>query len=158
GARDFLEKPNDPEELRDVIHGILSQEEQRQLARWSTTGTAPSRGTVITIAGGKAGIGKPSLDANHDLVIRQDSAREGALVESYAEFGGIAVMLELRVERSIADLARSEAVIDGQTIANYLARHGSGVDVLPASSEPDDWRAVQPEQLASMLHALSETH
>src|SRR5690606_6725311 len=43
GARDFLSKPLNPNALRETIHTVLAQEEQRQLARWGEQTTATAR-------------------------------------------------------------------------------------------------------------------
>lgn len=158
GARDLLSKPLKDEELRDAIHSVLAQEEQRQLARWSENNAASARGTVFTVAGAKGGIGKTTLATNLAVAIRKVTGQEVALVDADAQFGDVAVMLDMDVERSLADLARDEREIDRDVMRRYLQRHESGVDVLMAASEPDDWRAVHGEHISAMARALSETH
>jgi pilus assembly protein CpaE len=158
GARDLLQKPLRENELRDAIHTVLSQEEQRQLARWSEQSAANARGTVFTIAGAKGGIGKTALSTNLAIAIRRVTGQEVALVDGDAQFGDVAVMMDMDVERSLADLARDEPEIDREVMRRYLRRHESGVNVLMAASEPDDWRAVQPEHISAMARVLSETH
>lgn len=158
GARDFLAKPLAPDELRDAVHSVLAQEEQRQLARWSDQSAVSARGTVITVAGAKGGIGKTTFATNLAVLLRKITGQEVALMDGDAQFGDVGVMLDMAAERSIADLARNEAEIDRSTLARYLVRHECGLDVLLAASEPDDWRAVQPEQMSAMVRALSETH
>jgi len=158
GARDLLSKPLRESELREAIHAVLAQEEQRQLARWSDSTSASARGTVFTIAGAKGGIGKTTLATNLAIAIRQITGQEVALVDGDAQFGDVAVMLDMEVEQSLADLARNEREIDRDVMRRYLQRHESGVNVLMAAAEPDDWRAVQAEHISAMARALSETH
>jgi len=158
GARDFLEKPVSAQELRDSVHSVLAQEEQKQLARWSDTAEVRTRGTVITVAGAKGGIGKTTLATNLAISLREVTGQEVALVDGDAQFGDVGVMLDLEVSKSIADLARTEREIDRSTVAPYLVRHERGLDVLMAASEPDDWRAVAPEQMSDIARSLSETH
>ena len=158
GARDYLTKPLRPEDLRDAIHTVLAQEEQRQLARWGDVAVAGARGTVITVAGAKGGIGKSTVSVNLAIALRQVTGQEVALVDGDAQFVDLSVMLDLDVQHSIADLARNEAEINRTTISEYLTRHRSGIDVLMAASEPDDWRALQPEHISAIARALSETH
>ncbi len=158
GARDLLEKPLREEELRDAIHTVLSQEEQRQLARWSDGQSATARGSVFTVAGAKGGIGKTTLATNLAVAIRRLTGQEVVLVDGDAQFGDVAVMLDMGVERSVADLARDEGAIDRHTVKGYLQQHPLGINVLAAGSEPDDWRAVQPEHIPTLARALSETH
>lgn len=158
GARDLLSKPLREAELREAIHTVLSQEEQRQVARWSEQSAASARGTVLTIAGAKGGIGKTAIATNLAIAIRALTRQEVALVDGDAQFGDVAVMMDMDVERSLADLARDEPEIDRDVIRRYLRRHESGVNMLMAASEPNDWRAVQPEHISAMARVLSETH
>jgi pilus assembly protein CpaE len=158
GARDFLEKPLNARELRTAIHSVLAQEEQRQLARWAEQSAHTARGTVITVAGAKGGIGKTTLAANLAVALRQVTNQEVAIVDGDAQFGDIAVMLTLDVERSVADLARNEVEINRQTIEPYLVRHECGVDALTAASEPDDWRALQSQHISQIAESLSQSH
>ena len=158
GARDFLTKPLRPGDLRDAIHTVLAQEEQRQLARWGDVAVAGARGTVITVAGAKGGIGKSTIATNLAIALRQVTGQDVALVDGDAQFGDVSVMLDLDVQHSIADLARNEPEISRASIHDYLGRHRTGVDVLMAAAEPDDWRALQPEHIAAIARSLSETH
>lgn len=158
GARDLLSKPLREAELREAIHTVLSQEEQRQVARWSEQSAASARGTVLTIAGAKGGIGKTAIATNLAIAIRALTRQEVVLVDGDAQFGDVAVMMDMDVERSLADLARDEPEIDRDVIRRYLRRHESGVNMLMAASEPNDWRAVQPEHISAMARVLSETH
>ena len=158
GARDFLEKPVSTQELRDSVHSVLAQEEQKQLSRWADAPEIRARGTVITVAGAKGGIGKTTLATNLAIALREITGQEIALVDGDAQFGDVGVMLDLEVKQSIADLARAEREIDRSTVARYLVRHARGLNVLMAASEPDDWRAVQPEQMSDIVRSLAETH
>jgi pilus assembly protein CpaE len=159
GARDFLEKPVNPGDLRDAVHAVLAQEEQRQLARWSESGAAGgTRGTIITVAGAKGGIGKTTFSTNLATMLREVTGQEVALVDGDAQFGDVAVMLDVDVTRSIADLARDEVDINRHTILPYLVRVETGMDTLLAAAGPDDWRAVQPEDISAIARALAESH
>lgn len=159
GARDFLERPVNAGDLRDAVHAVLAQEEQRQLARWSDSGAGGgTRGTIITVAGAKGGIGKTTFSTNLATMLREVTGQEVALVDGDAQFGDVAVMLDAEVKRSIADLARDEVEINRHTVLPYLVRTDTGMDVLLAASEPDDWRAVQPEDISAIARALAESH
>lgn len=158
GARDFLEKPMQARELRTAVHAVLASEEQRQLARWAEQSADHARGTVITVAGAKGGVGKTTIASNLAVSLRQVTGQEVAIVDGDAQFGDVAVMLTLDVQRSVADLAREEMEINRQTILPYLARHDSGVMALSAASEPDDWRALQANHMVDIAQALAETY
>jgi pilus assembly protein CpaE len=158
GARDFIERPLREQELRNSVHSVLAQEEQRQLGRWREKSAWAAKGTVLTVAGAKGGIGKTTITTNLAIALRMVTGQEVALVDADAQFGDVAVMLDMSVDRSIADLAREQAEINRTTLAPYLARHSSGIDVLLAGSEPEDWRALQPQHISAIVSALAENH
>lgn len=159
GARDYIERPIRPQDLRDAVNTVLAQEEQRQLGRWSQDDVAPTaRGTIITVAGAKGGIGKTTLATNLAVALRHVTGQEVALVDADVQFGDVGVMLDMEATQSIADLARSEATISRHSVQEYLTRHSSGVDVLLAADGPDDWRAVRAEHVTGIVRALVETH
>jgi pilus assembly protein CpaE len=115
---------------------------------------------VLTVAGAKGGIGKTTVATNLAIALREATGQEVVLVDCDAQFGDVAVMLDMDIVdgTSIADLARNEIDINRTTIAPYLTRHSSGINVLLAASEPDDWRALQEEHIPTIARALAETH
>lgn len=158
GARDFMERPLRKQDLNDAVNSALMQEKQRELGRSRDQSATSARGTILTVAGAKGGIGKTTIATNLAIALRLATGQEVALIDADAQFGDVAVMLDMTVDRSIADIAREQAEINRETIAPYLARHSSGIDVLLAGSEPDDWRALRPDHLTAVASALAETH
>src|SRR5690606_30092299 len=57
GARDYLVKPVESARLREAISVALNQEERRQMRRAGQLSAVRGRGSVITVAGAKGGIG-----------------------------------------------------------------------------------------------------
>ena len=158
GARDFLRKPLDPDELREAVFTVLSHEEQRQMARWSETSTEVARGTVVTIVSAKGGVGKTTIAANLAVALHELTSQEVALIDGDAQFGESALLLDVEIDAGIGDLTAREAEFNRQTVSNYVRRHESGVDLLAAPMEPDDWRPLTPEQLAAIAQSLAEGH
>ena len=158
GARDYLHKPLDPEGLREAVYTVLNHEEQRQMARWAETSAGTARGTVVTIVGAKGGVGRTTIASNLSVALRQLTGQEVALVDADAQFGESALTLGLDVDTGVADLVRNEAELSRLSIGNYLRRHDSGVQVLSAAMEPEDWRSVRPEQLEAIAEGLAEGH
>jgi pilus assembly protein CpaE len=113
---------------------------------------------VLTVAGAKGGTGKTTIATNLAIALRIVTGQEVALVDCDAQFGDVATMLDMSVERSVADLARSDSDITRATVHEYLARHESGVNLLLAADEPDDWRALQPDHVSALTRALAESH
>ncbi|MEE8421773.1 MAG: response regulator [Dehalococcoidia bacterium] len=159
GARDFLEKPLRPDPLREAVYTVLSQEEQRQMARWAETSAETARGSVIAVVSAKGGVGKSTIASNLALALKQLTVQEVVLVDADVQFGESALLLDaVDLDMSMLDLVRNEAEFTRQSIAGYLRRHETGLDMLAAPLEPPDWRAVRPEQLVAISQGLAEGH
>ena len=133
GARDLLLRPLTVASVEEAISTALSREELRTVGGALTADGHHTRGTVITIAGAKGGIGKSTLAVNLAIALRQVTGEHVALVDGDAQFGDIGSMLGLRVEHSIADLGRRGVEHIPAEIDHYLQSHRSGVDVLAAA-------------------------
>jgi len=158
GARDYLIKPVKPEDLTRAIYGVLEQEEKRRLRASGDRQEAPARGTVITIFGAKGGIGKTTISTNLATSIVRGSGSSVVLVDMDTRFGDVAIMMDVAVEQSIADLARHVDDMDRDTVRDYLVRHHSGVMILPAPLHPTEWRNVTPAQITKIIDLLAQTH
>ena len=158
GARDFLEKPLRADPLREAIYTVLSQEEQRQMARWADAPAETARGSVVAVISAKGGVGKSTVATNLALALRQLMDQDVALIDADAQFGESALLLDMDVDISITDLVRNEAEFTRHSVAGYLQRHESGLQMLAAPLEPADWRAVSSDQLAAITQALTEAH
>jgi pilus assembly protein CpaE len=65
-------------------------------------------------------------------------------------------MLDMEVTRGIGVMARNEYELTPATVEQYLDSHATGLAVLGTAAEPDDWRSLGPENLATILNSLAE--
>ena len=158
GARDYLIKPIKPEDLSRAIYGVLEQEEKRRLRSSGDRMEAAARGTIITIFGAKGGIGKTTISTNLAPALARGTGSPVVLVDMDTRFGDVAIMMDVAVEQSIADLARHIDEMDRDTVRDYLVRHHSGVQILPAPLHPTEWRNVMPAQISKIIDLLAQTH
>lgn len=156
GARDFLIKPLKPEDVVRAVYGILEQEERRRL---QTEGEAPdpiARGTVVTIFGAKGGIGKTTIATNLSSALVNTTQANVTLVDMDTRFGDVAIMMDIAVEHSIADLGRRVDELDRESIKEGLARHHTGVSILPAPLHPTEWRNLTPQHIEKIVDLLAQ--
>ena len=158
GARDILVRPLTVEAVHEAVHTALAREELRQVGGSGAANGHGARGTIVTVAGAKGGTGKSTIAVNLAIALRQVTGESVALLDSDAQFGDVASMLGLDVERSVADLARLGAENAAREIDSHLQRHRSGIDVLPAVGDPDDWRAVAAEHVTAIMRVLAESY
>ncbi|MER3419283.1 MAG: hypothetical protein C4290_01605 [Chloroflexota bacterium] len=141
------------------IRMVLDQEEHRQRR---LTGEVPQMatagGTVITVFGAKGGIGKTTIATNLATALVRETGQTVALVDMDTRFGDVAIMMDVPVDRNIADLTRRLDHVDRATIKEYLVPHSSGVAILPAPSHPGDWNVVSPDHIEQIVRLLAQTH
>jgi pilus assembly protein CpaE len=158
GARDYLVKPVKPEDLSRAVYGVLEQEEKKRLRADGLTSEAAARGTVITIFGAKGGIGKTTISTNLAVTLAKMTGANVCLLDMDTRFGDVAIMMDVAVESSIADVARKIDDIDRDKIRDYLVKHYSGVSILPAPLHPTEWRNMTPQHIEKIVELLAQTH
>ena len=158
GARDYVMKPPRPEELTRAIYSILEQEERRRSRLSNDASTTAARGTVITVFGAKGGIGKTTIATNLATALCRNTGGSVAIVDMDTRFGDVAIMMDVVVEFSIADVGRNIEAIDRESIREYLVTHNSGVEILPAPLHPTEWGALNRQHIAKVVDLLSQTH
>jgi pilus assembly protein CpaE len=156
GARDYLIKPLRPEDVNRAVYGILEQEERRRLQQDGDQSGPVARGTVVTIFGAKGGIGKTTIATNLSAALVSTTQANVALVDMDTRFGDVAIMMDIAVEHSIADLGRRLDQLDRESIKDSLARHHTGVSILPAPLHPTEWRDLTPQHIERIVDLLAQ--
>ena len=157
GARDYLVKPPRPEELARAIYSVLEQEERRRTRLTGDTASTAARGTVITVFGAKGGIGKTTISTNLAAALQKNTDSSVAIVDMDTRFGDVAIMMDVVVEFSIADVGRNIDTVDRESISDYLVRHSGGVEILPAPLHPSEWGALHRQHIGKVIDLLSQT-
>jgi pilus assembly protein CpaE len=158
GARDYIVKPLKPEELSRAVYGVLEQEERKRLRSEGATSEVSARGTVITVFGAKGGIGKTTISTNLAVTLAKITGASVCLLDMDTRFGDVAIMMDIAVEASIADVAKKIDEIDRDKIKDYLVKHYSGVNILPAPLHPTEWRNMTPQHIEKIVELVAQTH
>jgi pilus assembly protein CpaE len=148
GVSNLLHAPLKERELDAAIEKALTDYARQQSAR--STGKYAG-GRVLAVVGQKGGIGKTTLATNLAAVLASQSSHSVLLIDLDTRFGDVAVMMDLEVEFTAANAARSIATIDRDSFRGMLQHHESGAYVLPAPARPRDWVEVQPHDLANLI-------
>lgn len=158
GVNDFLVTPVKEEDLVGSIHTVVQQEERRR-ARASGEADGPvSAGTVITVFGAKGGIGKTTIATNLATALVQKTNQSVVLVDLDTRFGDVAILMDIPVERSIADMAMPEEEITREIIQECIYTHNTGVAILPAPIRPTDWRSIHAGHIERIVNLLTQTY
>lgn len=164
GARDFLSKPPDIDELIAAVKraGAMALEEKRSTILTGTesgTGSSglggASKGKIIAIYGPKGGTGKTILATNLAIAF-QVQGHKSILVDGDLQFGDIAVILNERGKNSVIDLAIRADELDAEVVEGVVVTHReTKLPILVAPSKPEMALQVNGEQFAKLLQFLS---
>jgi pilus assembly protein CpaE len=158
GVSDYLITPVREEDLINSVHSVLAQEERRQ-ARISGEMDEPvACGTVLTVFGAKGGIGKTTISTNLAAALVQKTNQSVVVVDLDTRFGDVAILMDMPVERSIADLAQPEEEINRELLQDCLYTHNTGVTILPAPVRPTDWRSIHAGHIERVVTLLAQTY
>jgi pilus assembly protein CpaE len=158
GVNDYLIAPVKEEDIVTSIYTVLAQEERRKARAAGETDDVVAAGSVITVFGAKGGIGKTTIATNLATAMVQKSNQSVVLVDLDTRFGDVGILMDIPVERSIADLAIPENEITRELVQECLYQHNSGVYILPAPIRPTDWRNVHAGHIEKIVGILIQTY
>ena len=158
GARDYLTKPLKPEDVTRAVYAILEQEERKRRNADGDLSEPVARGTIVTIFGAKGGIGKTTIATNLSTSLARLTGANVALVDMDTRFGDVAIMMDVAVETSIADLSRRIDELDRDSIKEELVKHHTGVSILPAPLHPTEWSNLTPDHIHKIVDVLAQGH
>ncbi len=158
GVNDYLITPLNEEELIQSVHTVLSQEERRRARIAGEMDEPVTSRIVITVFGAKGGIGKSTISTNLAAALVQKTNQSVVLVDLDTRFGDVAILMDVPVERSIADLAVPEEEISRELVQECIYQHKTGVAILPAPMRPTDWRNVHAGHIERSVKLLAQSY
>ncbi len=149
GADDYLPKPF---ELK-----ILEAKVQSLLRRSARIASRANRGKVVLFAHAKGGVGTTSLAVNMAVLLAEHSSRPVGLLDLDVEFGDSAVYLNLRPNRTLADLqAAPGALVDEALFEGFVTESGS-VRLVVGSDVPERAELVTLPAIQLAIDRLNAT-
>ena len=164
GAREFLVKPFSLDELLTSVHTVHANTPKVMLTSASNTelnATAPlairqeGRGTVISIAGVKGGIGRSTIATNLAVALQQSGSRRVAVVDANIAFGDVGVMMNVTDAKTMLDAVPYLRQIDVELLNTILVEHSSGVRLLLAPPSPQEAEVVTSDLVKQSVSVLA---
>jgi len=148
GARSFVTKPLQPDDLAMTLHQVLAWQRMPPVEPGTIAGAA---GRIIVFCAPKGGTGRTTLAINTAIGLQEASNKPVVLVDADYAAPALDVALNLDPDRNIADLLPKLSRLDEVLIESVLASHTSGIKVLLAPPPAD---LGSPLTLPQVQHIL----
>jgi pilus assembly protein CpaE len=149
GASEVLRRPLDRPALTEAVERVAQLKARKM-------GGGLQR-TVVTVFSNKGGVGVSTIATNLALSLRRQTRREVALADLDYQSGDVASILGLATARSIGDLIGKDR-FDSAVVQGVMAKHASGVMVLPQPEQIDQADGLTAHQAGSILETLGSTY
>lgn len=171
GARDFLGKPVNMDELYNTIRTVYRNteadrreaEQRKQMPDLVKTkrseGPGQRAGNIITVYSPKGGVGVTTVATNLASALMKEGIKV-LLVDADLQFGDIGMFLNLSAQTTIVELAEDVSDLDVELFENIVVTHESGLKVLAGPSRPElaDEVMADPTTVSEILSKVASNY
>jgi pilus assembly protein CpaE len=147
GATEFLTHPLRIDDLLAALGRIAGR-------RNGPGENHPRDSQVVAVAGSLGGVGNTSLAVNLACVLAQNPKNSVALVDLDLCLGDADVFLDVIPNYTLVDAAQNVARLDTNLLKRSLAKHASGVYLLPRPTKMEDRASIAPDSLRRAIGVL----
>ena len=147
GFREFVRLPEESSRLVDAVSSMRRR-----------SGADGAIGQVVSVVGSAGGVGCTTLAVNLATELADKCGREVALVDLDFQFGHVAMMLDLDIQYSLADLCGESITLDERLLQKAVMKHKSGVHVVSRPKEFEDTADLSAEARVPVLRTLRKMY
>src|SRR4030066_2529262 len=152
GVKEFFIQPINKE---DVEKALLKFRDSQEIVVPNAKNI--KRGKIINVIGSKGGIGTTTVAVNLAVsLIESKESHSVALMDMNLLFGEIPIFLNLKTPFNWGEMVRNISRADATYLMSVLAKHSSGIHVLPSPSEIDSNEVATPEIIQNILELMAQ--
>lgn len=148
GVQDLLSHPVSPAKMQEVLTRYIQETKKAEFK-------AAER--LIMLLGSKGGVGTTTVAVNLGVQLSHATHRRVVLLDFARPLGHGCLLLDLQPRFSVRDAVESLDRLDGHFFNGLLARHKSGLEVLPGVSHPDEWQGIPHASLSRVANVAQST-
>lgn len=116
-------------------------------------------GHIITVIGGKGGVGKSQVAANLAFAFAQENRQKSLLLDfDQKACGDQNIITGMRSKKNVKDLSEFNGSIDPKTLNMFIGQHKAGVHYIGMPAEPALAQDINPEGLGKSLKAITNLY
>ncbi len=158
GADDVIARPFDARELEARVEALLLRfQRSRDLTQIAVPGTDLHQGhRTVAVFSPKGGVGTTMIAVNTAILANQMHPERALILDLDLQFGAVATHLDLRLNNSLADLARDdEAMKDPDMLRTYISLHDNGLAVIGAAGSPEYAQLVTAQHVERLITTVA---
>src|SRR5215469_7171400 len=146
GCSEYLLKPIGREQLLNAVARVGGRRRER---------LQPFKAQVLAFMGAKGGCGVTSLVTQLGALLANSFSKKTLIVDLHPDFGDSALYLGLTKYRyHFFELVENNDRLDAELLSSFLARHSSGLELIPAPEGNDSARRILPGAIAQTFDFL----
>lgn len=146
GCSEYLLKPIGREQLLNAVARVGGRRKER---------IQPFRAQVLAFMGAKGGCGVTSIVTQLGALLASSFSKRTLVVDLHPDFGDAALYLGVTRHRyHFFELVENTDRLDAELLQSFLARHSSGVELIPAPEGNDTPRRILPGAIAQTFDFL----
>ena len=152
GTKEFLSQPLNELEVKTALAAFKKRLQQSTLKE-------PIRyGQIIYAIGAKGGVGTTTVAVNLAMTLAEKkSAGSVALVDLNTVFGEIPLFLSVKPAYHWGQIAKNVSRLDSTFLLNAMAKHASGVHILPSPSYLNGHPPATVDIMERLLNTMKKT-
>src|SRR5215470_10976480 len=146
GCSEYLLKPMGREQLLNAVARVGGRRRER---------LQPFRAQVLAFMGAKGGCGVTSLVTQLGALLASSCGKKTLVVDLHPDFGDAALYLGLtKYKYHFFELLENNDRLDAELLQSFLARHSSGLELIPAPEGSDTPRRILPGAVSQTFDFL----
>ena len=152
GTKEFLAQPISEVEVKTALEAFKKRTQQ-------SAPTEPAHnGQIIHVMGAKGGVGTTTVAVNLAMILAElKSAGSVALVDLNTVFGEIPLFLSVKPTYHWGQITKNVHRLDSTFLLNAMAKHASGVHILPSPSYLNGHPPATVDIMERLLMAMKKT-
>jgi len=150
GVKEFFPQPLKPELVEKALDDVVKRFQQREHL------SKLRQGKVISVVGGKNGVGTTTLAVNLAVLQKQLLQEKSLLLmDIHFESGEVPLFLDVNPEHGLGEVARNLTRLDVTFLESLLSQHSSGISLLPVGQETMPSSTIPPDATGATTDLLT---
>jgi pilus assembly protein CpaE len=153
GAKEFFSQPIDPLEVKEAFGKVLKD----SVITTEQGKGKTSLGKIYSVLGAKGGVGTTTFAVNFATSVQAlDKDKQVALIDMNRLVGEVPLFLDLETDTNWEEIGKNISRLDSAYLQSAMAKHSSGVYVLPAPSKFEAEAHLPPGSLFKLIRAMRQ--